>query len=206
METSDLYIAVVGSRGGWEAPSGRLVVEEEYEHAQRHNIPTIVFIQDTDRDPDAQRLVRQLSDYVDGRFRVRFGTPGELRIAVESALRAPIQNRRIPAVNPSRVTERLQQPHRIGGQAALHFVLVPERAGEAIHPVEFESDDFRHDLYDTAVARDVRLMSHDAAKRYELRRDSAVVHRGRAAMAAMRRRPRRGWRWMRRGASPSMPR
>lgn len=181
VESSDIYAAIIGSRGGWTTPSGRLVVEEEYLHARQHNLPTLVFIQDGNRDADANRLVRHLSDYVDGRFRVQFNTPEDLRTSVERALRNPIQLLQVPPVSPSRVNEHLRHPHRMANETALHFILVPERAEEMVHPARFESDDFRHDLYEVALGREVRLLSHEAPKAHSLRRDSAIVHQNAAS-------------------------
>lgn len=178
VESSDIYIAVIGSRGGWTAPSGRLVVEEEYEQARAKGLTILVFVQETTRDDDGEQLVRKLSDYVDGRFRVQFRTPDDLRAAVEQALRRPTEHYRRPAVSPDHVLEPLQRPHRLQSGAALHFVLVPERAEEVVDPVMLDGADFRHDLYETALHRDVRLLSHEAPKRYEVLRDSAVIRQG----------------------------
>ncbi|MEZ5973634.1 MAG: hypothetical protein R3E96_01970 [Planctomycetota bacterium] len=64
---------IVGSRGGNTAPSGKLVVEEEYEHAAGRSIPTLVFIQGgVERDAGAEELATRLSEYVGGRFRRSF--------------------------------------------------------------------------------------------------------------------------------------
>lgn len=180
VQSSDIYVAILGDRGGWQAPSGRLVVEEEYEHARRHNIRTVLFVQDTARDSDAERLVRQLSDYVDGRFRVQFKTADELRRAVEYALRGRLEHLRKPSVSPQRIIERLQRPgrDRVPNETGLHFVLVPERAEEVVDPVRLEQEEFRHDLYETVLDRRVRLMTHEASKEYELGRDLVIVHQG----------------------------
>lgn len=175
VQSSDIYIAILGERGGWQAPSGLLVVEEEYGHARRHNIPTVIFIQDTTRDSDGERLVRQLSDYVDGRFRMQFRTTDELRSAIEHALRGPIDHLQKPSVNPHRILERLQHRSRDQNETALGFVLAPERAEEVIDPIRLEDEDFRYDLYEAVHHRSVRLMTHEAGKRYELGRDFVVV-------------------------------
>ena len=65
----DIYIAILGNRGGWTTQSGKLVVEEEYEEAIRHRITILAFIQLCDRDTDGERLVSKVSNYVDGLFR-----------------------------------------------------------------------------------------------------------------------------------------
>lgn len=176
VESSDIYVAIIGSRGGWTTPSGRLVVEEEYEHAVARRLPVLAFIQSAEQDQEAERLARRLSDYVNGRFRAEFQSPDHLRRAVEQALRDPIERHRRPLVSPDRVRDRLMRPHRMHGEAALHFVLVPERDEELVSPMEMDGPDFRHDLYEVGLERSVGLLSHEAAKEYDSLRDSAVIH------------------------------
>src|SRR5436305_910571 len=53
VESCDYCVLIVGERGGWRTPSGRLVVEEELEHALSRKLPVLVFIQDTVQDTDA---------------------------------------------------------------------------------------------------------------------------------------------------------
>lgn len=84
--SADIFALVVGSRGGWQAPSGKLVVEEELEEARKRGLPTIVFIEDVQQDDDAKRLSRTVSDYVEGYFRVRFQGPDGLRSELGRAL------------------------------------------------------------------------------------------------------------------------
>src|SRR5580698_155864 len=79
IDSCDVFLLVLGGRGGWKAPSGRLVVEEEFEHARSRKLPVLVFLEDVPRDGDGQRLSKRLSDYVDGNFRLRFSGASELR-------------------------------------------------------------------------------------------------------------------------------
>ena len=68
IDSCDVFLLVLGGRGGWKTPSGRLVVEEEFEHARARKLPVIVFLEDVRRDADAQLFAKTLSDYVDGNF------------------------------------------------------------------------------------------------------------------------------------------
>lgn len=86
VDSCDIYLAIIGDRGGWTAPSGRLVVEEEYDRARAHNLRSLVFLKDVDRDGDAEQLVHKMSDYITGRFRIQFDTPEELEAEVQRAL------------------------------------------------------------------------------------------------------------------------
>ena len=66
VESSDFLVSIIGHGGGWTTPSGRLVVEEEYDHAVARKRPVLVFIQNTNRDAAAERFARRVSDCVDG--------------------------------------------------------------------------------------------------------------------------------------------
>src|SRR5687768_5665386 len=66
VESCDAIVTVVGHRGGFRAPSGKLVVEEEYDHARSSGLQRFLFLQEMDRDPEAERLAARLSDYVTG--------------------------------------------------------------------------------------------------------------------------------------------
>ena len=78
IDSCDYFLLVLGSRGGWKTPSGRLVVEEELEHAHLRKLPVVLFLENATRDAESERLARRLSDYVDGFFRTQFTGPDEL--------------------------------------------------------------------------------------------------------------------------------
>jgi hypothetical protein len=173
--SSDIYIAIIGERGGWRTPSQKLVVEEEYEFARTSHLPTLLFVQDGPRDADADRLVRLMSDYIDGRFRVQFRSPEELRRAVEAALRERLPSPSSVAVDPNRVSALLQRSTRLHVEPALHYVILPERNEEIIEPMRLDEPGFEHDLYELALDRDVRILRHEAAKEYSRARDAATI-------------------------------
>ena len=45
IDSCDVFLLVLGARGGWKTPSGRLVVEEEFEHARARKLPVLVFLE-----------------------------------------------------------------------------------------------------------------------------------------------------------------
>jgi hypothetical protein len=45
IDSCDVFLLVLGARGGWKTPSGRLVVEEEYDHARARKLPVLVFLE-----------------------------------------------------------------------------------------------------------------------------------------------------------------
>jgi hypothetical protein len=176
IESSDCIISVVGERGGWTAPSGRLVVEEEFEHAKVRNLPVLAFVQDTRRDISAERFVRRLSDYLDGNFRTKFRAPAELQKQVESAIRD-----RVAAMSPRKTEDRDLSSYlaaeRRGSatEAILRLVLVPERDEEVIDPVRIASDDFKERLLELGHTREVHLFTFSRGKSAEVQGAELVI-------------------------------
>src|SRR6266498_5591256 len=100
----DIYIAVLGSRGGWSAPSGKLVVEEEYEEALHRRMRILAFIHRCDRDKKGEHLVARVSDYVDGLFRSSYTDVAELESTVAMSLKPLIGQLQKPEVEPAVIT------------------------------------------------------------------------------------------------------
>ena len=59
IDSCDVFLLVLGGRGGWKTPSGRLVVEEEFEHARARKLPVLVFLEDVPRDADGAALCKE---------------------------------------------------------------------------------------------------------------------------------------------------
>lgn len=78
VSSADIMLCIIGARGGWRAPSGLLVVEEEVNHARSRKLPILLFLEECDRDDGARELERRLSDYIHGLFRRTFRTTEEL--------------------------------------------------------------------------------------------------------------------------------
>ena len=175
VDSADVVLSIIGERGGWVAPSGMLVVEEEYEHAVSRKRPVLVFIREGPHDPDATRFAQRLSDYVEGTFRRTFTTEEDLRTEVERALRPLLVASPIPAdmTRPSR--DHLATPHAIQGTTMLRFVLTPERDEEVIDPVRLASDAFRRRMYELGHGAEVSLLSYERPKTASLDGDDLVI-------------------------------
>jgi Domain of unknown function (DUF4062) len=164
VDSSDIFLLLIGARGGWRTPSGRLVVEEELDQARSRRLPVLVFLQNIEQDTDAKRLADTVTDYVDGFFRVRFEDTVELRQKIPPALQSLIQTWKRPAMNPNRLATHLQQPYKIADQASLRFVLVPEREEEIIDPIRLASKDFEERIFEIGHSKSVGLFSYQRAK------------------------------------------
>ena len=175
VRSSDIHIIVVGSRGGWTAPSGKLVVEEEYEEARRCRLRVLDFVQKVKRDEEAQRFVEKLSDYVDGVFRPTFTTPTELQAAVEKALMPIIQFHKKPEVDLSMIEKKLKNPYKIYNETSLCFTLAPERVDELVDQVSLESPELKRQLLEIGHSPQVELFSYERPKTTEVGIDEIVI-------------------------------
>jgi hypothetical protein len=164
IDSCDIFLLVLGERGGWKTPSGRLVVEEEFEHARARKLPALVFLEDVPRDAEAQRFARSLSDYVDGNFRVKFSGAAELRDQVERSLRAMVDTGNNRPMDHDPISAHLLKPYRFSDQTSLRFAIAPERVEEVFDPLALASAEFAERMMEIGHSRDVRLFGYLYAK------------------------------------------
>lgn len=159
VSTSDVLIALVGPRGGYEAPSGKLVVEEEFEEARRLGKPTLVFLQRCDRDPSASSLARRLSDYVSGLYRQEFSGPEELERLVKQSLELLMPTLTRPERDSGVIQERLQLLEQVRREDPwLRLALGPAVEDIAIDPLLFEEVEFQESVL--RIAHETRFFSY----------------------------------------------
>jgi hypothetical protein len=176
VDSSDIYIVIVGERGGWKTPSGKLVVEEEYEQARKRKKTILAFIQNAKRDEDAERLVNNLSDYIDGLFRLMFNSAAELRNQVSGALSPIVVRFNNRPVEVAMLQEKLRERYAIPNETRLRFVLSPERDEEVIDVITLDSPSLKQDLFEMGHANNVSLFSYEHSKSSEVQVDSLVIH------------------------------
>jgi hypothetical protein len=177
VDSCDIYIAIVGNRGGWIAPSGKLVVEEEYEEARRRMLRILLFIQNIEKDDDVKGFITRLGDYVSGLFRPTFTTPDELQTEVERALKAIIHHHSIAKIGPSMIQDKLRVPYKfkLYDEACLRFVLGPERIEGVIDHVAIGSQEFIDQIFSLGHSAQVRLFSYERPKASDVRVNEIVV-------------------------------
>lgn len=165
ISSSDVFLLIVGERGGWVTPSGKLVVEEEYEEARRRHLPILYLREDADRDEHAQRLDRTVSDYVSGVYRRTFSTHRELREQSESAVRSLLGGLvSMEAVNMDSLQQRFQTRARGNSGAYLHVVVAPERQDEVFDPVDIGDEAFERRILEVGHAQTVDLFDYRLPK------------------------------------------
>lgn len=185
--SADALFLVLGERGGWTAPSGLLVVEDEFREAERRKLPVYAFVQDgVDRDADAERLAHEVSDYVSGLFRRTFADPASLAAEVERAVASldPLPTSPMPSghtdlralvsdVESARAASRGGLPER----KTLRFVLAPERAGEVVDPRKLDDPGFQHDVMSAATSPTHRLLAYGQPVAPRSRGTALVIER-----------------------------
>jgi hypothetical protein len=175
VESCDAILTIISALGGRITPSGKFVVEEEFEHAKKLKLPRMIFLEEMPRDAETQKFVDRLSSYVDGRFRRTFRGPNHLETLVEDALSPVLKAIKKPMTEHVNLDLALAKPHEVNSEACLRLVLAPERHEELIDPVTLESDVFLDTVYSLALARNVQLLSHRRAKETTLQGSSLII-------------------------------
>ncbi|MCS4173846.1 hypothetical protein GGP97_001770 [Salinibacter ruber] len=176
VDSCDIYLAILGERGGWAAPSGRLVVEEEFDRARSSNLRPLVFLQDIERDDDAERLARKMSDYITGRFRVEFDTPEELENEVRRALEPVLDSHKSDRMDMASLQRESEEPYQFRNDASLRFLLAPVRDEEVVSPVDLEADAFEDLVHCIAHDRDSRLLEYEKSKQTAIEGNALVIY------------------------------
>jgi len=173
--SSDVCIVVVGNRGGWTAPSGKLVVEEEYEEAKRRHKIVAVYVQNGARDADADRLVKTLSDYVSGHFRATFDDCADLERVLRDKLPPILAPLDLPMTRKDVLDAKLRDPYAVQYGTTLRLVIVPERQEEVIDKLTIGTNGFAEDVLALAHQRNVKLFDYRGAKSSRLERNVLVI-------------------------------
>lgn len=163
IDTCDAVVAVIGVRAGFSTPSGRYVVEEEWQHARKRSKPLFVFVQQASLEPEAQRIASELSEYVHGKFRRTFTSPEELRAEVRSSVNGIVLRGPNP-VDTSKLQGLLTQRLQGGYEAHVRLVIQPVRVAELVDPLELDSRSFQDALLQLGTEGETPLFSLRAKK------------------------------------------
>jgi hypothetical protein len=171
--SSDAFALVIGERGGWKTPSGRFVIEEEYDEAARRGIPLYVFLQDIARDADTDRFVKKVSDYVLGRFRTSFGTPEELREAAKKALGTLGPPR--PRMVGSAIMDALKRKGEHSQYPTLRLAIGSTRAEELVDPLSLFREEFQDEIIKIGTKKPHPIFGLRKEKSAEAQNGSLVI-------------------------------
>jgi len=175
----DISLIIVGERGGYVAPSGKLVVEEEFEEAKRRKLPILILILSGHKDEMATAFIKKVSDYVEGFYRKTVTGPDDLKkIAIES-LQPVIKSWGRLKVDLSMIEEHLIiRGNRDRNEPNLRFVLCPERIDELVDPVTLGTDEFKEEVLEIGHSAKVKLFSYEESKSTDVEVDKIIVSQG----------------------------
>jgi hypothetical protein len=171
----DVCIVIVGDRGGWTAPSGKLVVEEEYEEARRRHKAIAVYVKNGARDADAERLVKTLSDYVGGHFRATFDDCADLERVLRDKLPPIFEPLDLPMSRSNALAQNLSNPYTVQYETVMRLVIMPERQEEVIDKLDLGTEAFTEDVLAIAHDRSVKLFDYRGAKSTRLERNVLTI-------------------------------
>jgi hypothetical protein len=171
----DAMVLIIATRGGWTTPSGKLVIEEEYEEAVRRCLPVYVFLQTGTADTESQRFGARVSDYVEGRFRHEFSTPEELEQLVFSAVRGLSSTISMPETSPKALDARLRELSHLQNEPVLRVVIAPERQEELISPIELSGGALEKLLYRLGHDGETPLFDYSHPKSSRTERDAIII-------------------------------
>lgn len=171
----DVLVILIGNRGGWKTPSGKLVVEEEYEEAKRLGLPILAFLQNTDRDESATRLASLISDYIEGVYRKKYSNANELEQLIERSLTPIIQKYRGQKMDITVIDQLLENPYRFNTESGLRIVFLPERHDEFIDPASLESQQLIDELYKIGHSPEVRLLNYEYPRSNEVKVNEIAI-------------------------------
>lgn len=176
--SSDAALFIIGPRGGYRGPSNKLVVREEFDEAQAKNIPTIVLLQEVDRDADGQQLADDLSEWVKGRLRRTFRTPEELEAEVASALIRIMETMTRPSRDPQSLQDLLTGTSQSPGQyeTLLRLVLAPTVEEEVIDPLLLDTAELKQVVQ--GAAHEAEFLSYEFGKKLSASSDRLRVIQG----------------------------
>lgn len=176
VDSSDAYLVILGERAGYHAPSGKPVVEEEYDRAVARGLPILAFVQEgVEREAEAARLETRISGYVAGHFRSTFADTDELHDRVASAVREVVAQLHNPTMDPSVIDDALRGRPDEQREAILRTVFAPVRVEEVVDTVLIGRDAFHEEVVGLATEKGIDLFSPWHGKAAQLRGDALTI-------------------------------
>lgn len=86
IDQADAVVLILGVDFGFETPSGESVTQQEFRRAKASGKPILAFLEDVSAEGLQKDFRREVSDYIDGLFRVTFINENELSDGIVHAL------------------------------------------------------------------------------------------------------------------------
>jgi hypothetical protein len=173
--SSDVYICIIGERGGFVAPSGKLVVEEEFEEARARKVPVLLFVKAGAHDDEATRLLGRLQDYVSGLFRKEYSDVAELGAQIRESMDTLFPRLRMQYTNPESLATELAASVPEQHTPFLRTVFAPERLETVIDPRWLGRGDLVDQVLEVGHRRAVGLLSYSDGTEIDQRNGWATI-------------------------------
>jgi len=87
VESSDIYLLIMGDKFGFVGPSGESVTQMEFHAAKALGKPILAFVQECSMDASQAAFRKEVEDFTSGFFRSTFNSPEELKDCIVKSLR-----------------------------------------------------------------------------------------------------------------------
>jgi len=165
--TCDAFVLLLGDRAGWKSPSGRFVIEEEYDEAIRIGLPVFVFLEEITRNGESQVFADRISDYVLGTFRRTFQSPDDLKTLVRNALN---ETKSVPGRDvTSDIADALAAKGTHSNLPMLRLALASVRNEDLIDPLTLLRTDYQDAIIRVATTEPYPLFGLRKAKAADVR-------------------------------------
>lgn len=171
VESCDAVVVIVGERGGWVTPSGKLVVREEVEHARKNGIPVLAFVSSGTKNALAAEFVTFLSDYLTGNFRKAYASAQELKELVSQAVMFHFSGREASEVDNEFFDRALADDSAIQNIPTIRVVASPDRRGDLFDSIQFDKPEFKNEIYMLGYATQPSFFAHELPKEFSFTAD-----------------------------------
>lgn len=130
IDQADAVVLILGANFGYETDTGESVTQQEFRRAKTTGKPILAFLETVEMEERQRAFSREVSDYLDGLFRLTFSDQHELSDGIVQGLNQLSLSRK--AISEQEFVQRLQQKDgngRRGGydhEARLEVAFLPQ--------------------------------------------------------------------------------
>lgn len=152
IESCDAVVILLGARPGWKTPSGKYVIEEEFEHARKKGLPVFAFLQSVPREADSDEIAKRISDYLSGFYRKTFATSADLETLVAAAVQNVVTRKGSRSITSTEILKQLMKKSIITRETGLRLVLGNGRGEDFVELPALAKESTQDAVIDAAVA------------------------------------------------------
>lgn len=135
VDQADVVVLILGANFGYQTETGESVTQQEFRRAKDAGKPILAFLETVDMEERQKAFSWEVSDYLDGLFRVTFSDQYQLSDGIVQALSLMSVSRK--AISEQEFVQRLQERsgnsrwggHDHGARLEVTFFPQPETAG-----------------------------------------------------------------------------